>query len=172
MFSTRCKPTRADARAAATINWYLDQRDEASFPFLAGEALFLAAKAEWVATGKGKDDPDGILYLTDQRLVFEQKETTGKKAGFVRRQEDAGTGMGNPAASDRRREAGKQRLSGRQGYAQFHARFGRALRAITVEVKGGVPVEILGGADRAHDQGRDDRRAGDPAGCRNAGSDP
>lgn len=64
------------------INWYLDQKDEASFKFLAGEALFLAAKAEWVATGKGKNDPDGILYLTDQRLIFEQKETTGKTLGL------------------------------------------------------------------------------------------
>jgi hypothetical protein len=64
------------------INWFLDQLDEASFKLLAGEALFLAAKAEWVATGKGGQDPDGILYLTDQRLIFEQKETTGKTLGL------------------------------------------------------------------------------------------
>ncbi|MCA0455494.1 MAG: hypothetical protein LCI00_16085 [Chloroflexi bacterium] len=76
----------ADASQTASqlddINWYLDQKDEASFKFLAGEALFLAAKAEYVATGKSKDDPDGILYLTDQRLIFEQKETTGKTLGL------------------------------------------------------------------------------------------
>lgn len=64
------------------INWFLDQLDEASFKLLAGEALFLAAKAEWVATGKGGQDPDGILYLTDHRLIFEQKETTGKTLGL------------------------------------------------------------------------------------------
>lgn len=51
----------------ASITWYLDQKDEASFKFAARETLFLAAKAEWVQTGKGKNDPDGILYLTDQR---------------------------------------------------------------------------------------------------------
>jgi hypothetical protein len=64
------------------IKWICDQRDEASFPFLEGENIFLVATAEWRASGKGKDDPDGILYLTDQRLIFEQKETTGKKLGM------------------------------------------------------------------------------------------
>jgi regulator of replication initiation timing len=64
------------------INWYLDQQDEASFAWQSDEKVYMATKAEWVATGKGKDDPDGILYLTDQRLVFEQKETTGKTLGL------------------------------------------------------------------------------------------
>jgi len=64
------------------IRWMCDERDEASFPFLAGENIFLAARAEWRSSGKGKDDPDGVLYLTDQRLIFEQKETTGKKLGL------------------------------------------------------------------------------------------
>ncbi|MBC8170579.1 MAG: hypothetical protein H7X77_02870, partial [Anaerolineae bacterium] len=64
------------------INWYLDQQDEASFAWQPAEKVYMATKAEWVATGKGKDDPDGILYLTDQRLVFEQKETTGKTLGL------------------------------------------------------------------------------------------
>jgi len=64
------------------IRWMCDERDEASFKFLAEENIFLAARAEWLATGKGKDDPDGVLYLTDQRLIFEQKETVGKKLGI------------------------------------------------------------------------------------------
>lgn len=64
------------------IAWICDQRDEASFQFLEGEDVFLAARAEWRASGKGKDDPDGVLYLTDQRLIFEQKETVGKKLGL------------------------------------------------------------------------------------------
>lgn len=64
------------------INWCLDQKDEASFGWQPDEKVYIAAKAEWVVTGKGKEDPDGILYLTDQRLVFEQKETTGKTLGL------------------------------------------------------------------------------------------
>lgn len=64
------------------INGYLDEQEEASFPFQANEKLFMVAEAEWVATGKGDKDPDGLLFLTDQRLVFEQKEKTGKKLGL------------------------------------------------------------------------------------------
>lgn len=82
LFETLSNDTAQTLDQLNKINWYLEQWEEASFKPLAGEALFLAAKAEWVATGRGKDDPDGILYLTDQRLVFEQKETTGKKLGL------------------------------------------------------------------------------------------
>jgi hypothetical protein len=62
------------------VNWCLDQKDQASFPFLAGEALFLASEAEWEASKE--DKPDGVLYITDQRLLFEQKEKVGKKLGM------------------------------------------------------------------------------------------
>ena len=64
------------------IDRYLDARDEASFDFESGERVILADKAEWVVTGKGKEDPDGIVYLTDRRVIFEQKEKTGKKLGL------------------------------------------------------------------------------------------
>lgn len=48
----------------------------------AGEFPLLAADAEWVA-GTGKDQaPDGVLYLTDGRLIFEQKEKVGKTLGL------------------------------------------------------------------------------------------
>ncbi len=122
-------PTDTDQtlKQLTDITWYLDQKDEASFKFLARESLFLAAKAEWVQTGKGKNDPDGILYLTDQRLVFEQKETTGKTLGLFGGKKDAGTQMGNPAESDHRSEGREQRLIRWQGYAVFHAQIRRTL---------------------------------------------
>jgi hypothetical protein len=82
MYTTLQNDTAQTLDQLSKINEYLNQWDEASFSKLAGEALFLAAKAEWVETGKGKDDPDGVIYLTDQRLIFEQKETTGKKLGL------------------------------------------------------------------------------------------
>lgn len=68
--------------ALYVIQQTLGLRDEASFSFNAGENVIIADKAEWVATGKGKDDPDGVVFLTDQRLCFEQKETTGKFLGM------------------------------------------------------------------------------------------
>ncbi|MCD4686229.1 MAG: hypothetical protein K8S97_09865 [Anaerolineae bacterium] len=46
------------------------------------EALFIAHKGEWQKTGKDKKDPDGYIFLTDQRLIFEQNEKVGGRMGF------------------------------------------------------------------------------------------
>ncbi len=68
------------------VEWMQDQLDEASFTLLEGESGIMAAKAVWVRDGKEerKDDPEGILYLTDQRILFERKEeVVTKKVLFV-----------------------------------------------------------------------------------------
>ena len=59
--------------------------DEATFDLLATEAAIMAVKAVWAKDGKErKNDPEGVLYLTDQRLLFEQKEEIAtKKVLFV-----------------------------------------------------------------------------------------
>lgn len=64
------------------FGWYMDQVEEADFDFNATEAVYIVAKGEWVKTGKGKQDPDGLFYLTDQRLIFERKEKEGGFLGF------------------------------------------------------------------------------------------
>lgn len=58
---------------------------EASFKLLSTESGIMAVKAVWYQGDKEKpDDPDGILYLTDQRLIFEQKEEIAtKKVLFI-----------------------------------------------------------------------------------------
>ncbi len=58
---------------------------EASFQLLPIEGGVMAVKAVWARSGKEeKDDPEGILYLTDQRLIFEQKEQVAtKKVLFI-----------------------------------------------------------------------------------------
>lgn len=57
------------------IEWMQTQLGEASFSLLAEESPIAAVKAVWCAESKEKpEDPDGVLYLTDQRLIFEQKE--------------------------------------------------------------------------------------------------
>ena len=63
----------------------LEKFDESTFDLLATEASIMAVKAVWAKNGKErKDDPEGILYLTDQRLLFEQKEEIAtKKVLFV-----------------------------------------------------------------------------------------
>ncbi|MEJ5222864.1 MAG: hypothetical protein WHV44_00295 [Anaerolineales bacterium] len=69
----------------AKIEWMLKQLAEASFKLLPTEGGIMAVKAVWYQNGKEREeDPDGVLYLTDQRLIFEQKEEIAtKKVLFI-----------------------------------------------------------------------------------------
>ena len=58
------------------------QLEEACFKLRTGEDLVMAVPARW--DKDGKDDPEGVAYLTDQRLIFEQKQKVAtKKVLFV-----------------------------------------------------------------------------------------
>lgn len=59
------------------IHWALEQLGEAKFDLNSGEHLVMAVKARW--DKEGKDDPEGVLYLTNRRLVFERKEKVATK---------------------------------------------------------------------------------------------
>ncbi len=124
------------------ITWYLDQKDEASFKFLASEAVFLAAKAEWVETGKGKNDPDGILYLTDQRLIFEQKETTGKTLGLFGGKKTQELKWEVPLHLITEVKAENKGFFGGKDMLYFTLKSGAPFSQITVEVKGGVACKF------------------------------
>jgi hypothetical protein len=64
------------------IEWLLDEVDEASFQLYPAEDPVAAYKAQFMETKK--DGPKGVLYLTDERLVFEQKEKVAtKKVLFI-----------------------------------------------------------------------------------------
>ncbi len=67
------------------IGWTLDRLGEASFPLLPTEAVIMAVKANWNRSGKEeKEDPQGFLFLTDHRLIFEQnQEIATKKVLFI-----------------------------------------------------------------------------------------
>jgi hypothetical protein len=67
------------------IEWMLTQTSEAKFKLMPNEAGIMAVKAVWWKTGKEqKGDPEGVLYLTDQRMIFEQKEEVAtKKVLFI-----------------------------------------------------------------------------------------
>jgi len=65
------------------ISWTLQQVELASFGFLATEAAVEAVPANWKKPGD-KDGVEGVLILTDQRLLFEQKEEVAtKKVLFI-----------------------------------------------------------------------------------------
>jgi len=67
------------------LEYSMEQSEAASFGFLPGESTVRAVKAIWCRNGKEqKGDPEGVLFLTDQRLIFEQKEEIAtKKVLFV-----------------------------------------------------------------------------------------
>ncbi|MBN1311321.1 MAG: hypothetical protein JXB30_07865 [Anaerolineae bacterium] len=67
------------------IEWMMTELSEATFQLLPTESGIMAVKAVWARSGKEKKgDPEGVLYLTDQRLIFEQKEKVAtKKVLFV-----------------------------------------------------------------------------------------
>lgn len=118
------------------IEWYLEQADEASFDFLAGEKLFLVAEAEWKQTGRGKDDPDGLIYLTDQRLVFEQKEKTGKKLGLFGGKQTQELEWELPLHQVEGVTAENKGLFGGKDLLHFTLGSGAPFAQTTVEVKG------------------------------------
>ncbi len=59
------------------IHWAMDQLGGAKLKLASGEELVMAVAARW--DKEGKDDPEGVLYLTSQRLVFERKEKVATK---------------------------------------------------------------------------------------------
>jgi hypothetical protein len=58
-----------------------------------GESLLIASEAEWLLTGDDKQDPDGTLYMTDKRLIFERDEKTGKLLGMFGGKKQKETGL-------------------------------------------------------------------------------
>lgn len=61
--------------------WALQQFGASGIALQADENVLIASRAEWAQTGKGDDDPDGYLYVTNQRVIFEQSEKKGKFLG-------------------------------------------------------------------------------------------
>jgi hypothetical protein len=67
------------------IDFMLTNLAKAIFQLLPTESGVMAVKAIWAKNGKEqKGDPEGILFLTDQRIVFEQREEVAtKKVLFI-----------------------------------------------------------------------------------------
>jgi len=64
------------------IRWLLDQIDEADFQLYPAEDPVAACRAQYMETDK--EGPEGVLYLTDERLIFERKEEVAtKKVLFI-----------------------------------------------------------------------------------------
>jgi hypothetical protein len=62
------------------LEWTLTQGDEAKFQLRSGEGVVIGAKATWLRSRE--DHPEGVLYLTNQRIIFEQKQNVAPKKFF------------------------------------------------------------------------------------------
>lgn len=122
-------------RQLTEINWIMDMKDEASFDFGAAEEVFLVAKAEW---DDGDDKPDGMLFLTNHRLVFEQKEKTGKRFGMFGGKEQQGVLWEATISQIEDVTAENKGLLGGKDMVNLTLGSGAPYANITVEVKGGV----------------------------------
>jgi len=135
MYETLKRDVDSTYRQLTQVKWYLDMKDEASFDFMQGESVFLVAKAEWVKTGKGKEDPDGLLFLTDQRLVFEQKEKTGKRLGMFGGKHTQEVELDIPLHHVESVEAENKGMFGGKDMLHFTMKDGPHAK-VTIEVKG------------------------------------
>lgn len=59
------------------VHWSMDQVSQAKFNLEEAENLIIAVQARW--DQEGDKDPEGILYLTNKRIIFERKEKVATK---------------------------------------------------------------------------------------------
>lgn len=64
----------------SAIESYMKHGSEAGFSFNPAESVIMAVEANWKKGKDNKENPNGILYVTNQRLIMEQNE---KKGGFA-----------------------------------------------------------------------------------------
>lgn len=121
------------------INRYLEWKEQASFPFLAGETVYRAAQAEWV---NGGDNPDGYVFLTNQRIVFEQHEKTGKTLGLFGGKQVHQLLWEVPLNLVEKAEAENKGLLGGKDMVHLSLGSGAPYDRITLEVKGGVDCKL------------------------------
>ena len=87
MFKTIDENVTQVMRQMEHIDWVLDQAVAASFDFYEGEDFVSACRAQLIEMGQ--EGPKGILHLTDERLIFEQKEEVAtKKILFITTQKE------------------------------------------------------------------------------------
>jgi hypothetical protein len=127
-----------DSQLRQIVN-YLDLADEAAFDLNAGESIYMVAKAEW---DDGGEKPDGFLYLTNQRVLFEQKEKVGKTFGMFGGKDVQELLWQAPLSA--LAEATNEDKGMFGGKDMVHMQFdsGADYGNLTVEIKGGVDSSV------------------------------
>jgi len=128
------------SQQADLIEKALDHSESASFGFLPGESTYSTVKAVWTRDNKeDKEDPEGILFLTDQRLVFEQRqEIAKKKVLFVttEREKVQQLQFETPVVSIENIKATKQGLFKNEDWLEFQLPNGSFAREVKLHLDG------------------------------------
>lgn len=121
----------------------LEAARESNLALQSGESLVTGCKAEWAQTGRGGDDPDGMLYLTDQRLVFMQDEKKGKMLGLFGGKQVQGELWSVPLAQISGMETERKGIIGGKAMLTVKLAAGASHSELLLEVKGGFGNERL-----------------------------
>lgn len=120
----------------------LDALDSASFPLLPDEHGIAYCKAQWVSD---QQQPEGRLFLTDRRLVFEQyEERATKKVLFITTAKELIQKMlweSPVGAVDEMTTADEKKFMGRKEMLTLH------FNERTRELPSDAVLELKGGAD-------------------------
>jgi hypothetical protein len=129
------------SRQVDLIEKALDLSESASFGFLPGECVYMTTKAIWTRDNKkDKEDPDGILFLTDQRLLFEQRqEIAKKKVLFVttEREKVHKLQFETPVVAIENIKATKQGMFKNEDWLEFQLPSGSFAREVKLHLDGG-----------------------------------
>lgn len=186
MFDSLENQVRQFAAQLDRVDWMLKQVAEASFRLLPTEAGIMAVQAAWIKGGKkDAEDPQGVLYLTDQRLIFEQKqEIVTKRTLFVVREKQKvqQVGLEVPVALVDTAKASKRGLLGHEDHLDLIFAVGAPVQAAHFHLDGqdcnvwqGLVGRVKAGefdADRAIplDQAVVDRAKSAPTVCPHCGA--
>ncbi len=146
-------------RQIKEVEKWLELAEEAEISFAPNESLYMAAKAEW---DDGADKPEGFLFLTDQRLIFQQNEKVGGRFGFGGKRV-AEVLWEIPVTSVEAIEAEKKGLLGGKDMLNMQLGSGAPFAALTVEVKGSEDCREWARHIRRMASGETDERAIEPS---------
>ncbi|GAB4574017.1 MAG: hypothetical protein Kow0077_18470 [Anaerolineae bacterium] len=181
VFESVSKRAREARNQLYKIDRYLDALEEATFELNPGETLYLVAKGEWIRSGRGKEDPDGLFYLTDQRLIFERKEKEGGFLGFGAKKVQ-GIEWALPLQAIEEIDSEKKGFLGGKDIVHIKHRSSEAASPITIEVKDGLNANWYAQQLRRAQSGEidDEREGGEvtapatrpeaPTACENCGA--
>ena len=123
------------------VDWMLKQLSEACFQLLATEGCVMAVEATFSRDDDKmeKEDARGVLYLTDQRLIFEQKqEIATKKILFIttEKQKVQQVVLDVPVAQVEKVEAMKKGMFGNEDHLMLLFQSGAPFRQIWFHLHG------------------------------------